>query len=207
MKANKKISPCLILSVLTLLLTGCKILEEPVEVVLKPESNPQQSDATLKRFQDAAPKGQTAVDSAIELSKKNAKLFEQMTVLQRDNQRLTAENTQMKDRIAVIEPELKQAKKELNEANDLLIEMRIELNNWKADILGFRNETRDADKAQLEALLRILEVLGGEVKFAPDETGETELPLEQDQTPTAVSPNKQSEPQAKQVNSSGEPNE
>ena len=108
MKANKKISPCLILSVLALLLAGCQILEEPVEVILKPEANPQQSNATLKRFQDAAPKGQTAVDSAIELSKKNTEFFEQMTVLQQDNLRLTAENSRMKDRIAVIEPELKQ---------------------------------------------------------------------------------------------------
>ena len=207
MKANKKISPCLILSVLALLLAGCQILEEPVEVILKPESNPQQSNATLKRFQDAAPKGQTAVDSAIELSKKNTEFFEQMTVLQQDNLRLTAENSRMKDRIAVIEPEFKQAKKELNEANDLLIEMRIELNNWKTDILGFRNETRDADKAQLKALLRILEVLGGEVNLAPGEAGGIELPREQNQSSTTVSPNKQSKPEAKQVNISGEPNE
>jgi outer membrane PBP1 activator LpoA protein len=207
MKANKKISPCLILSVLTLLLAGCQTFEEPVEVVLKPESNPQQSNATLKRFQDAPPKGQTAIDSAIELSKKNTEFFEQMTVLQQDNLRLTAENARMKDRIAVIEPELKQAKKELNEANDLLIEMRIELNNWKTDILGFRNETRDADKAQLEALLRILEVLGGEVQLDPEEAEQTELPQEQDQNLTTVPPNKQSEQQAKQVNISGKPNE
>ena len=207
MKANKKISFCLILSVLTLLFAGCQTLEEPVEVILKSDSNPKQSDATLKRFQDAAPKGQTAVDSAIELSKKNSELFEQMTVLQRENQRLTAENTQFKDRIAVIEPELKQAKKELNEANDLLIEMRIELNNWKTDILGFRSETRDADKAQLEALLRILEVLGGEVKLAPGQAEGTEVTQEQDQSSTTVSPNKQSKPEAKQINISGKPNE
>ena len=42
--------------------------------------------------------------------------------------------------------------------------MRIELNNWKIDILGFRDEIRDAETAQLEALLKILKVLGGEVK-------------------------------------------
>ena len=59
--------------------------------------------------------------------------------------------------------ELEQAKKELAEANDLLIEMRIELNNWKSNIIGFRDEMRDADKYQLEALLKILKVLGGEV--------------------------------------------
>jgi len=45
-----------------------------------------------------------------------------------------------------------------------MIEMRIELNNWKTNILGFREEMRDADTAQLQALLRILNILGGEIK-------------------------------------------
>jgi hypothetical protein len=31
------------------------------------------------------------------------------------------------------------------------------------DVLGFRNEIRQAETAQLEALLKILRVLGGEV--------------------------------------------
>jgi chromosome segregation ATPase len=166
MKANKKISLFLILSVLTLMLAGCPALQEPVEVILKPDQN----NVTSKRFQDAAPKGQTAVDSAVELSKKNTELFEQMTELMLDNQELTAENRRLEDRIAVLEPELKQAEKEfkqakqeLNEANDLLIEMRIELNNWKTDILGFRNEIRDADTAQMEILLKVARALGAEI--------------------------------------------
>lgn len=40
--------------------------------------------------------------------------------------------------------------------------MKIELNGWKSNILGFRDEMRNADKAQLQALMRILEALGGE---------------------------------------------
>jgi hypothetical protein len=45
-----------------------------------------------------------------------------------------------------------------------LIEMLSELNNWKNNILGFRGEMREAAKAQLEALLKVLEVLGGEME-------------------------------------------
>jgi len=172
MQTNKKYFSFLILSALTFLLAGCPALQEPIEVVLKPDSTKRQSNAMSKRFQDVAPRGQTAVDSAIELSKKNTELFERMTALRQANQELTDENRQLKDRIVVLEPELKQVKKELNEANDLLIEMRIELNNWKTDILGFRSELRDADKAQLEALLKVLEVLGGEVKEAEDEVSQ-----------------------------------
>lgn len=207
MQANKKNSLFLTVSALTLLLTGCQVFQEPFDVVRKPDSTQQQSNAISKRFQDAAPRGQNIVDSAVELSKKNTELFEQMTVLREQNQELAAENDELKSRIATLEPELKQAKKELNEANDLLIEMRIELNNWKTDILGFRDEIRDADKAQLEALLRILEVLGGEVTPAPGEPEGTAVSEEQDQGSTTVSPNRQSEPKSREIDVSGGPSE
>jgi len=205
MQAYRKISLFPIVSALTLLLTGCRTFQEPLEVVLKPDSSQQQSNAISKRFLDAAPKGQTVVDSAVELSKRNAELLEQMTTLREQNQELAAENHELKKQIAALEPELEQAKRELNEANDLLIEMRVELNNWKADVLGFRNEIRDADKAQLTALIRILEVLGGEVKPAPGEAEGAAASEEQNQGSTTVSPNEQNETESRETNISGEP--
>jgi DNA repair exonuclease SbcCD ATPase subunit len=57
---------------------------------------------------------------------------------------------------------LQQTQKELAEANNLLLDTRVEMNNWKADILGFREEMRQAEIAQLQSLKQILEVLGGE---------------------------------------------
>ena len=70
---------------------------------------------------------------------------------------------------------MEQTRKELAETTELVIDMRIELNNWKTDILGFRDEIRTAEKTQLEALLKILTILGGEVQTAPkqieDESG------------------------------------
>jgi predicted nuclease with TOPRIM domain len=160
-----------------------------------------------KRFQGAASGDQTAVDSAIKLAQEHAELSEKMIVLQQKNQELIAENSRLKDRIAVIEPELKQAKKELAGANDLLIEMRIELNNWKTNILGFRDEMRDADKTQLETLLKILEILGGEVKLAPSDANRPKISPQQSQNLTVSSPNVQSKPQSEKTNISGEPNE
>jgi len=41
--------------------------------------------------------------------------------------------------------------------------MTTELNNWKTDILGFRNEMRDAYTAQMEILLKIAQAMGAEV--------------------------------------------
>jgi hypothetical protein len=57
---------------------------------------------------------------------------------------------------------MKQTKKELNEANNFLQEMQLELNQWKGDVLGFRDEMRRAQKSQLDALSRILRILGAE---------------------------------------------
>ena len=200
MQANKKIFSFLAVSALAFLLAGCPAFRNSMDVALKPDPSKQHNSSSMsKRFQDAAPKGQTATDSAIELSKRYAKLSEETIVLRQKNQEFIAENCRLKDRLAVLEPELKQTKKELAEANDLLIEMRIELNNWKTNILGFRDEMRDADKAQLEALLKILKVLGGEVK--------TELPQKQNQDLTMTSPKAQSKPRPKEIPISGESNE
>ncbi len=171
MQANKNKLSFLTVSALTFLLAGCPVVQEPLEVIFTPNPATQhESPSMANRFQQAAPSGQTAVESAVELSKENTKLFEQMTGLQQKNLELAAENRQLKDEVAVLGPDLEQAKKELNEANDLLIDMTTELNNWKMQILGFQGEIRDADTEQLRALLKILEILGGEVQ--PTASGE-----------------------------------
>ncbi len=169
MKANKKIMLFLILfstsSGLIFLLSGCITFQDPVKIPLSPDSaQMQQTGSVEKRFQKPVQQSPTAVESAIELSKKYAKLSEEATVLRQKNQGFIAENHQFKNQVVSLETQLQQTQKELTEANDLLIEMRIELNNWKADVLGFRGEMRGAEKAQLEALFKILKVLGGEVK-------------------------------------------
>jgi chromosome segregation ATPase len=118
----------------------------------------------------------------MELSAKYTKLVEETTVLKADNQRLTEENRQLKDRLGPCQNNLTQAQKELAEANDLLIEMRIEMNDWKTNILGFRDEMRNAENAQLDALVKILEVLGGQAK--------TETPLDPGIKSAITSPRK-----------------
>lgn len=165
MQVSKKIMFFLVPSLLIFSLLGCPAPQKPAEVVLLP--NPieaQQSGSVAKRFQESTPQGPTAVESAIQLSEKYAKLSAEMAAQQQENQKLLDENRRLKDQVASLDAQLRQAQKELTQANDLLIEMRVELNNWKTDVLGFRDEMRDAEKAQLEALLKILKILGGEVK-------------------------------------------
>ena len=169
------------------LLSGCLPDQKPAEVITRPGPiQSQQSESVAKRFQESAPHSQTAVESAIELSEKYAKLSEQAAFLRQQNQEFVTENKQFKEKITALEAQLKQAQKELAEANDLLIEMRIELNNWKTDILGFRNEMREAETAQLEALLKILKVLGGEVN--------TELAKGEDTSSSVASLSKSGQP-------------
>jgi uncharacterized protein YeaO (DUF488 family) len=60
--------------------------------------------------------------------------------------------------------------KELAEANEFLQQMHVELNKWKSDVLGFREEMRQAQQAQLEALAKILRVLGAEPVKLPEKS-------------------------------------
>ena len=169
MRKNKTSSLLYIAAaILTGVLPGCTADKNPVDVVLSPSSANPSGENVAKRFREPNTQGRTAVESAIELSEKYAKLSDQTVALRERNQSLLAENTDLKKRVSELESKLMQTQKELNEANDLLIEMLTELNNWKGDVLGFRNEMREASKAQLEALLRILETLGGQIEAHAD---------------------------------------
>jgi chromosome segregation ATPase len=120
--------------------------------------------AAAKRFRDSPLEGRTAVESAIELSEKYARLSDQTVTLRHENQRLANENETLRQQVTTLDARLKQTQRELTEANNLLLEMLNELNTWKSNILGFRGEMRDAARAQLEALLKVLEILGGEAE-------------------------------------------
>ena len=202
MQTNKKIIAFLIPPVLIFLLSSCQVPDGPVKIIFPPDpaEKQQSSDGigVAKRFRESAPQGPTAVESAIELSEKYAKLSEEAVVLQQKNRDLIAENHRLKTRFTSCQAELNQTQKELTEANDLLIEMRIELNNWKTDILGFRDEMRDAEKTQLETLLKILKTLGGEVKAKSGQNQKESL--------GAVSVN-QPKLQLKETSTSGNSNE
>jgi septal ring factor EnvC (AmiA/AmiB activator) len=157
------------------LLFGCSPPPQQVQIdQTRDLIDTRRNGLIAKRFQepDQSP---TPIESAVELSEKYAALSKRAAELQKKNNDFAEENTAMKKQIATLQHELDQAQKELTEANDLLIEMHIELNNWKSSILGFRGEMREAEKAQLEALLKILKILGAEVSPEPAQA-ETPIP-------------------------------
>ncbi|MHC4487654.1 MAG: hypothetical protein ACYSW7_00540 [Planctomycetota bacterium] len=181
MQTNQKTIVLLISLISILLPSGCTLTKEPGRFSVQPGSmqpqqqnvEPSSSDSVAKRFQESAPQGPTVVQSAMELSTKHAQLSEEAAVLRQQNRDLSTRNQQLEDQLAALDAQLQQTQKELTEANDVLIEMRIELNNWKTDILGFRDEIRDAETEQLRALLRILKILGGEAKAESGQVKDT----------------------------------
>ena len=163
---NKTKYYLLIIAAGMLMMPGCSQQKEQEELQANPDFPPTwQSDAFAQRFQEATPKNPTVVESAIQLSDKYAKLSEEASTLKQQNQSLTSRNRQLEDQVVDIENRLKQTQKELSEANQVLVEMRVELNNWKTDVLGFREEMRSAQTAQLQALMKIIKVLGGDSKI------------------------------------------
>ena len=165
---GKKIIFLVVSTILTFFLTGCLTPQEYAENIVLSDalekSAPVGDEKVAARFQEPAPRSSTAVGPTIELTEKYTELSKEAAELRQKNQNLITENNQIKGQLADYDVNLKQTQKELAEANNLLIDMRVELNNWKNDILGFREELRQADVEQLRALIGILEILGGEFK-------------------------------------------
>ena len=153
----------MILVTMILLFSGCASQDASQDTnVMANFPDSWQSDAFAQRFQEATPQKPTVVESAMQLSDKYAQLVEESSYLKQQNQNLTSKNQQLKEQVTDIENRLRQAQTELKQANEVLVEMRLELNNWKTDVLGFREEMRGAQTAQLQALMKILKALGGE---------------------------------------------
>lgn len=103
----------------------------------------------------------TAVDSTLKLSQELETLTEKLASQEEINKQLSDENRLIKQQKKLLEDELEQTKKELGQTNKLLMDLRVELDEWKASTLEFQKEIRNTDKAQLEALYKILQILDG----------------------------------------------
>lgn len=171
----------ILLWVSVFLLSGCTSEQKPAQTTVAPHiAEMQQNNNIAKRFRETSSQAPSAVESAAELSERYAQLTKEASALNKQNEELIAKNEQLNEQITEIDAQLQQAQKELTEANDLLIEMRIELNSWKGNILGFRDEMREAQTVQLEAMFKILQLLGGQVITANSENiNSNALPLSQ----------------------------
>ncbi len=157
----------------TLLPGGCDYVDEPivldtmpmrpVQTYTPPQAAPEPTDpAVAKRFTDTRSDTQDAVQSAVMWSDKYDELAARYKSLTEENMTLTKENNELKKQLMLIENDLKRTRQELDDANAFLQDMHAELTQWKGDVLGFRDEIRLAQGAQLQALTKILRLLGAE---------------------------------------------
>ena len=106
------------------------------------------------------PEGPSPIEQAMELKRKLEQAEEDVESLRKENKDLTERNAKLTMQATQATMELGQAQKELKDANVMLREMKTELNNWKANVLGFREEMRAAQTAQLDGMRRVLRLLG-----------------------------------------------
>ncbi len=108
----------------------------------------------------------SAVESALAWSEKYAKVSEDLTKVQQQKLDIEDANKKLTVQVAKLQAENENTQKDLAEANQMLVELRRELDKWQQSVLGFRDEMRDAQKAQMEALRRLMVFLGAEAPGA-----------------------------------------
>lgn len=163
-----QISKIMIIGLLgTVFFTGCGMIDEPIEITLptanKPVIQNTQNKSLEQRFTEPKEQMPGAVESALMWSRKYDELLNKTESFMDKNSSLIKENSELKHQLSQLQLEMEQTEKELEGANAFLQEMQLELNHWKNDVLGFRDEMRRAESTQLEALGRILKILGAEM--------------------------------------------
>ena len=144
------------------------------------EDTPEQkapSPRPLKYMADSAIQGEAggsdALGTALELSRKYAEVAEQLLEAQKAQKALAEESKQLQVQTARLEGELSQARKELNDANEQIMEQKRMLQQWRDNVLGFRKEMQLAQQTELDALRKILLLLGGQVETAKEGPADT----------------------------------
>ncbi len=137
---------------------------EPLSALASPPpaEAPYLSHIAVERNQPDDPPP-TAVESALVWSEKYAQAVEQLAQVREAAQATAEAQRGLQDKIAALQAENVRLKQELQEANDLLVDVRQENAKWKENVLGYRDELRQAHQVELEALLKVLKLLGGEV--------------------------------------------
>ncbi len=160
------------------ILAGCEDLgfSDPKPIAPAPQQ-PQQARADYMRDlalqADSTTQNTSAVESALVWSRKCSELSQTVVQIQQEKHELEKDNHKLMAQVAKLQDQLTQTQTELGDANAMLVQMREEIENWKSNVLGFRKEMRQAQTAQINALKKVLELLGGEpvpVIAAPEPT-------------------------------------
>ena len=159
------------LVVVLLSTSACRVVDQVMPpITYQVESEPYvpvasspAGNAMENRFTDETSDGNAnAVESALMWSDRYEELSVKTEKLREENSDLKVSNTNLKHDMTQLQTELDSTKAELDDANEFLQEMDLQLNKWKSDVLGFREEMRAAQGTQLKALIKIMKILGAE---------------------------------------------
>lgn len=143
----------------------------------QPAAAPAQTQAPPAPAAPApAPVRKTAIEQAIQWSQLYADALQKLAGRESVIADLRKEKAQVEGERDALSRRVKQAEAELADANDLLVKMDANLEEWRKSVLGFREEMRISEAAQMEALQKILSLLGAEVTedADKDEKGDAE---------------------------------
>lgn len=107
--------------------------------------------------------GHTAVESAMQWAEKYAQAAKELIVANKRIQEMEKEHKVLQMRLTKAQSENEALKREIRDANAMLAAMKQELKEWRNNVLGFRSEILASQKAQLQAMQRIMQLLGGEM--------------------------------------------
>jgi len=152
-----KISLCLLL----LAAAGCQQDQIiPISMESAPMTVKQDAGSLEQRFSDS---GKVDPVTTITMwAQRYEELSKQTEQLRKENARLLEENNRLQQDFVKMKLEQEQTRKDVERSNALLQEAHVELSKWKSDVLGFREEMRQAQTAQMQALSRVLRILGAE---------------------------------------------
>jgi len=155
------------------LVGGCRFVDEAVpleyEAAGRAGARITETDKQMQERFSEDTEGANAIERAIQWSQRYEELSAKTEQLREKNSALLIENNELKNQMAKLKNELDKTNWELSEANSFLQDMQLELTNWKGDVLGFRDEMRAAQSAQLQALRKIMKILGAEVVEADEQ--------------------------------------
>jgi len=173
----------LILLAGAMLLAGCDYQPwTPGFLGIVPEEEKPENE-TAKYLEDlvddkhADKDANTAVDIAARLSEKYGNKVEELNHLQDKHRSLIEKDKSSQQQIVKLKADIVLAEKELTEANAMLKEMQEELKKWKEDVLGFRSEMRQSQKALLEGVTRLHVLISGGVAMESPTTQPASSPI------------------------------
>lgn len=162
----KKVISALVLVIIVL--SGCSI-NVPEEIVPEQFHNTNAGANTSgAQANDSRNRFTTSVEEDISFeearnwAEKYKELKEQNEHLKKLNSELAVDNKRVMQRFDAMKTNLEIAEDELSAANEMLIEQRKELNDWKTNVLGYQEKNDYVHKEQLKAMVKILKLLGAE---------------------------------------------